>query len=159
MPVNGGWQTDQVSIPGAVSDNSPLTFTTTGSFSFALTDGFLYGDNYTVALSDYGNLIGTWTTIPGLTATPFVNNLGPYAAEFAPAWNDPGYSKIALESGAGQWSVSVTGDCGSGVCPAGFGYRVDAVPEPATWAMLLVGFGAMGVAIRSRRKVATAALA
>ena len=27
------------------------------------------------------------------------------------------------------------------------------VPEPATWAMMLVGFGAVGGALRSRRKV------
>ncbi len=30
------------------------------------------------------------------------------------------------------------------------------VPEPATWAMMLVGFGALGTAIRSRRKQALA---
>ena len=28
-----------------------------------------------------------------------------------------------------------------------------AVPEPATWAMMLMGFGAMGVALRRRRKL------
>ena len=27
-----------------------------------------------------------------------------------------------------------------------------AVPEPATWAMMLVGFGGMGVALRRRRR-------
>ena len=32
-----------------------------------------------------------------------------------------------------------------------------AVPEPATWAMMLVGFGGMGAALRSRRKVANIA--
>ncbi len=32
-----------------------------------------------------------------------------------------------------------------------------AIPEPATWAMMLVGFGALGAALRSRRKMAAAA--
>jgi hypothetical protein len=31
-----------------------------------------------------------------------------------------------------------------------------AVPEPASWAMMLVGFGGLGVAMRSRRKLAAA---
>jgi hypothetical protein len=35
---------------------------------------------------------------------------------------------------------------------------ISAVPEPATWAMMLVGFGGMGVAMRSRRKQAVAAI-
>ena len=32
---------------------------------------------------------------------------------------------------------------------------LSAVPEPATWAMMLVGFGGLGVALRSRRRTAT----
>lgn len=31
-----------------------------------------------------------------------------------------------------------------------------AVPEPATWALMLVGFGGIGAALRSRRRAATA---
>lgn len=37
--------------------------------------------------------------------------------------------------------------------------NVQAVPEPATWAMMLLGFGAMGLAIRRRRRPVLAQLA
>ena len=36
--------------------------------------------------------------------------------------------------------------------PVAISVSFTAVPEPATWAMMLVGFGGLGVAIRSRRK-------
>jgi hypothetical protein len=32
-----------------------------------------------------------------------------------------------------------------------------AIPEPSTWAMMILGFGAAGAAIRSRRRVSAAA--
>ena len=35
-------------------------------------------------------------------------------------------------------------------------FNLTAVPEPASWAMMLVGFGGLGVAMRSRRKTAVA---
>jgi hypothetical protein len=35
-------------------------------------------------------------------------------------------------------------------------YRGGAVPEPATWAMMLVGFGGLGAALRRRRALALA---
>ncbi|MCY7279726.1 MAG: cistern family PEP-CTERM protein [Sphingomonas bacterium] len=46
-------------------------------------------------------------------------------------------------------SLAGAGNAGSGV-----GISVNAVPEPATWAMMLLGFGAVGVAMRRRRRVA-----
>jgi hypothetical protein len=39
----------------------------------------------------------------------------------------------------------------------GFDVGVAAVPEPATWAMMLVGFGGLGAAMRTRRRRASVA--
>ena len=40
-----------------------------------------------------------------------------------------------------------------------FNTAVSAVPEPATWAMMIIGFGAVGVTVRRRRPVVTFAVA
>lgn len=48
---------------------------------------------------------------------------------------------------SGNFSVSLAGNTGV----------AGAVPEPGTWAMMLIGFGGMGVALRRRRKSATIA--
>ncbi len=47
-------------------------------------------------------------------------------------------------------SLQGAGDAGSGV-----GISVAAVPEPATWAMMLIGFGAMGASLRRNRRKQT----
>jgi len=39
----------------------------------------------------------------------------------------------------------------------GVSLRITAVPEPSTWAMMLLGFGGLGAALRSRRKSRLAA--
>lgn len=40
----------------------------------------------------------------------------------------------------------------NGANPAGFRFQVAAVPEPATWAMMLMGFAMVGAASRYRRR-------
>lgn len=52
----------------------------------------------------------------------------------------------------GMFDMGVTGQSsGSGQYAGNLSLRA-VVPEPATWAMMLLGFGAIGVALRQRRK-------
>jgi hypothetical protein len=52
----------------------------------------------------------------------------------------------------GDFVVRYQSLAGAGNAGSGVGVSVAAVPEPATWAMMLLGFGAMGVSLRRRRR-------
>jgi hypothetical protein len=46
-------------------------------------------------------------------------------------------------------------ECRGGTCPVITPFIPDAVPEPATWAMMLVGFGMIGAGMRRKARVET----
>jgi hypothetical protein len=60
-------------------------------------------------------------------------------------WN---LSSLYLE--AGQYTLTINGDNRS-TGSLGGTVTINAVPEPGTWAMMLLGFGAAGYAMRRRR--------
>jgi hypothetical protein len=60
-------------------------------------------------------------------------------------WN---LSSLYLE--AGQYTLTINGDNNS-TGSLGGTVTINAVPEPGTWAMMLLGFGAAGYAMRRRR--------
>jgi hypothetical protein len=70
-----------------------------------------------------------------------------------------GGSTFVATSATETLSFFSTGTGGGGEPPFALldGVSLVQVPEPATWAMMLVGFGALGTAIRARRKQALAA--
>jgi len=70
--------------------------------------------------------------------------------------------------GAGDFRLTFSGNSGldmngvanpASVVTGNFTFYVQAVPEPATWALMLLGFGGIGVAMRRRRIPALAQLA
>jgi hypothetical protein len=137
------------------------------SFSFSLG-----GLSATIgSITDNG--VGTFTALsPG----PF--NESPFGTfQFAlecdtgcvPGYNAAAPSQLSfVVTGAGALTVnSLTGNDGvlftaDVVAPSGFTGNVGGgggggVPEPATWGLMLLGFGGMGAMLRNRRRVAATA--
>ena len=57
-----------------------------------------------------------------------------------------------VQLGASQYTLTINGNnSGAGSLGGSITIRPGAVPEPATWAMMLLGFGAVGFAMRRRR--------
>jgi hypothetical protein len=147
ITADSGWQDDQTDGPDIPSMNSSWDFTLTGNGIFSVADCCAPGDVFTLS----GGATGVSTYYAGLFTD--VQAGGSYSSY----WTDASFSKIAVALAAGTYSITITGDCGAG-CPAGFGVRLDSVsgsvPEPASWALMLGGFGMVGGAMRSRRKAA-----
>lgn len=59
---------------------------------------------------------------------------------------------IALTSGGQNYLLSFAASESIDGLP-GFSASIEAVPEPATWAMMMAGFAAVGAGVRRRRKV------
>jgi hypothetical protein len=93
------------------------------------------------------------------------------AVDFTNAWLSDGVSNYALSSsfddgtfelwtrastliGMGQYTLTIMGNTSDSGALAGTVTIRDAVPEPATWAMMMLGFGAVGFALRRKRKLA-----
>ena len=90
------------------------------------------------------------------TGTAFMEDVDYFGGNFAYVTFD---NNLYSTAGGGSVIASITGFSNlSGIALKQGGAVTPAVPEPATWGMMLVGFGAAGVALR-RRNRSIAALA
>jgi len=106
----------------------------------------------------YDGLNGTGNILATLLLSPNSGSCDGYSAGFCPfSPTGVAFSGTALSIGFGGVANQIVFDditFGSDI-PGGN----NGVPEPATWAMMLMGFGATGVAMRRRRRRDTMATA
>ncbi|MFN7173757.1 MAG: PEPxxWA-CTERM sorting domain-containing protein [Thermaurantiacus tibetensis] len=141
LAVDTGWHYDQVWMPLVPSDNSLWILVLGAPAHFSLTDAFVPGDTYSLT----GGIFAKTTVFAG------PNDIRATGAPFAvTGWLGATYGKFTTYLAAGTYVFTVTGDLVGGV-PGGFYLRADTfLPEPATWATMILGFGLVGRALRRR---------
>ena len=117
-----------------------------------------------------GTVLGSLQNLSGTSGSPFTYNFAPlqlsgytiFAAHFGnfPDSNAPNVTAFWLLDLGSNTTNSVTINDGKGVSNAQIlGTGTPAVPEPATWALMLFGFAGIGVTMRRRRQPALAQIA
>jgi hypothetical protein len=89
-----------------------------------------------------------------LEDTAALNSKGSYSTIL-----DPGTYYLEFDNSIGNDFSTSTHGLSSASAVADFGFQISAVPEPATWGMMLVGFGGLGFAMRRARRQPIAATA
>jgi hypothetical protein len=125
---------------GGVGDtfSDDFRFTLTSSAVFKITDGYFDGDQF--ALSGDGGA----TYAP--TSTP-VNDGTEVGNDWDAAFASPKFSKFSILLGPGTYNAIgrvLASPYGSGVAAV----SLSGVPEPAAWALMILGFGMIGGALR-----------
>jgi hypothetical protein len=139
-PTQDFWQDldgDTLEFAVTVASHSVLT----------VTDGWNDGDRFNVSIN--GVSVGQ-TSVPTIDGDDQSDN-------WAAASVDPKFSHARYVLNAGTYLI--TGFATASPYGAGQGALLLGVPEPATWAMMLVGFGGIGAVMRKARRTAAAVTA
>lgn len=144
-----------------VPDGSTAAFINDGTLSQTVTATAVAGVSYTLTV-DVGSRLDCCDALPTVDlivnghsaaatgAAPSAGNWSAWTAVYTATASDAGMPiTISLSSGAPQ------GDFDNVALSAS---AASATPEPAAWAMMLLGFGGVGGAMRSRRRMAAATI-
>lgn len=161
------YASETISVPFTVPDGGVTTGLYSGTVSVTVSgEGFSLGDRFNDAFylynpvehdaSYYQLTFGTSPLVgfnPAQNAVNFiVGGLPAYSPDHVYTFllNTGAVSPTQLHFGVGDGNFSDNG--------GSFRVTISAVPEPASWAMMIAGFGLAGAAMR-RKRTATAAIA
>jgi len=143
--------------------SAPVTFA--GLWGSAIDGDFNTSAGNTVALYSGDTLLGSYALKPLLADAPnpyYGNPNEPWLGQdswepfaFFDFTSATAFDRIdIIQNGGGGFELdNIT--IGNSIGHHGGDNSTAAVPEPASWAMMLVGFGAMGAIMRSRRRAVT----
>lgn len=126
-------------ILDGVTSEPVFNFTVVGSGLLRITDALALGDRFQLTIN---GIVQAPTSIPGV---------GPILVDADLAYNSGYYSRGAYKLAPGNYTVTGIAT----VSPFGIGNAyiglTTAVPEPATWTLVITGFGVAGFTMRRRR--------
>lgn len=128
-----------VDLDGSTSDAGVFA-----SLALNLTGGVTYTAHYDVAANRRGGtdlltvMFGTASAMYTLTSASALDPFTTLALSFTPGTT-------------GSYNLSFSTAGGDNIGPLLDNVSVVAVPEPATWAMMIIGFGGVGALMRRRR--------
>ncbi len=147
-----------VPVPGGGNVSNPAAWTLLGSFSNVVGFGAVSADPGGIVEFDIADVALAANSIYGLYITQTVNNLGLGSGvrftNSAPGSTVASDSNLTIKNSRGA-SYAFKGISNNGRSFNGsLTYTVNAaVPEPATWGLMIVGFGLAGAALRRRGAV------
>ena len=144
--VNFGSTPSFTSVAYTNSDNDPATGTTLYGIDRNLGQLVTLSNPNGGSVNTVGSLgIGAFTSITGFD----IFTLGALNTAFFAATSVGATTSRLYTVNLGTGAATLVGDIGGGSLVSGL--AIQTVPEPGTWAMLVVGLSALGVAARRRR--------
>ena len=148
-------------VLNAAGTSGPFGSTIVGQSSF--NDSFLFHLDNNVMLDGQVGTIALFNLLNINFSSIYVDSVG---NAFVKTSTDPGPEQWALTTpltlSAGDHTLFVNGNLANGPGNASYAGTLNlgaAVPEPATWGLMLLGFGGIGMALRRRRRPALAQIA